>query len=345
MTLPLLATMGVGSYAGPGWFNAGHRMMRDGALGELDIQELMEDATRIVIADQLEAGIDVLSDGELRRQRFVFEMYGRLEGLVRRPVPRRLGIAGYDMAPQFDSDGTITAPNGLGVVEEFLALRRLAPGARLKVAIPGPLTFADWVHTDADRAGAVIEDLIAIVRAEVAALAAAGADLIQLDEPGLPLLPHGLDAAAAVEVINRTIAGIEATFAVHVCFGNNAGRPGSDRRLSPIADAIDQIAARQLHLEFANREMAEIGLLADWSKNHDIGVGVVDVKNFHLETAEDVARRIRQCLEYMPAERMIVTADCGFSALPRYIARQKLQALVDGAKLVRQELSGGTSGA
>ena len=74
-------------------------------------------------------------------------------------------------------------------------------------------------------------------------------------------------------------------------------------------------------------------------------VGVVDVKNFHLETAEDVARRIRQCLEYMPAERMIVTADCGFSALPRYIARQKLQALVDGAKLVRQELSGGTSGA
>ena len=93
MELPLLATMGVGSYAGPGWFIAAHRMMRDGALGALDIEELMEDATRIVIADQLEAGLDVLSDGELRRQRFVFEMYGRLEGLVRRPVPRRLGIA------------------------------------------------------------------------------------------------------------------------------------------------------------------------------------------------------------------------------------------------------------
>ncbi len=340
----MLATMGVGSYAGPGWFIAGHRMMRDGALGALDIEELMEDATRIVIADQLEAGVDVLSDGELRRQRFVFEMYGRLEGLVRRPVPRRLGIAGYDMAPQFDLDGKVTAANGLGVVAEFVALKRLAPSARLKVAIPGPLTFADWVHVDGADGARLIEDFVGIVRAEVTALAEAGADLIQLDEPGLPLLPHGLDARAAVDVINRTIAGIDATFAVHVCFGNNAGRPGSDRRLGPIADAIDRIAARQLHLEFANREMADIGLLAGWSKNHDIGVGVVDVKNFHVETAQDVARRIRQCLDHMPAERMIVTADCGFSALPRYVARQKLQALVDGAKLVRQELAGGRSG-
>src|SRR5262245_50777184 len=137
--LPLLPTMGVGSYASPGWFVSGRARLREGDFGPADIDEMFEDATRTAIADQIEAGLDILSDGELHRQRFVFEMFQHLQGLKRVPPSRKLGVPGYDMAPHFAVEGDITAPRGLGVVAEYRTLKRLAPGRHLKVALPGPV--------------------------------------------------------------------------------------------------------------------------------------------------------------------------------------------------------------
>ena len=137
--LPILPTMGVGSYASPGWLVSARKMLRDGELGERDIEELFDDALAICIGDQLEAGVDILTDGELRRQRFVFELYDALEGLERVKPLRRVGVSGYDMAPHFVRVEPLSAPDGLGVVQDFLALKRKAPpGHRLKSALPGP---------------------------------------------------------------------------------------------------------------------------------------------------------------------------------------------------------------
>ena len=125
-TLPVLPTMGVGSYASPGWFVLFRSQMRDGRIGAEDIREALDDATRIAVLDQIEAGIDILTDGELRRQRFVYEMFDCVEGLERVTPGRKLGVPGYDMAPHFNVVDPIRSPRGFGIVEDFEALRAVA---------------------------------------------------------------------------------------------------------------------------------------------------------------------------------------------------------------------------
>jgi 5-methyltetrahydropteroyltriglutamate--homocysteine methyltransferase len=331
--------MGVGSYASPGWFTLSQRRIREGDLGPGDIDELFEDATRIAIADQVEAGVDIVTDGELRRQRFVYEMFDRLSGLKRVPARRKLGVPFYDMAPGFTLEGELAAPGGLGVVAEFEALRRLAPGRALKVAIPGPLTFAGPIVPPKGHEGATLDRLGEIVRDELGRLVAAGADYIQLDEPGFAEPPYGLSFAEAALMINRAIEGLDARIAVHVCFGNNAGRPKRPRAMRPLMDGMVTLACHQLVLEFANREMADLDLLSELSQRFEIAAGVVDVKSFHIESPAEVAARIERCLDHVQPERLTVTADCGFSALPRFLARAKMQAMVEGARLVRARLA------
>ena len=335
---PLLPVMGVGSYAAPGWFIAFQQKIRDGSVGEVDIQEALDDATRIAVFEQIEAGVDILTDGELRRQRFVYEMFDRVTGLSRIAPGRKIGVPGYDMAPHFEVIGRIEAPDGFGVVEDFCALKALAPNRLLKVAMPGPLTFAMPLETGTRNRDDVLDEIVAMVRGEVLALAEAGAYYVQLDEPALPHPPLGYTHAEAADLVNRVAAGFDGKYAVHVCFGNNAGRPFADRGFGRLMDAMMSLECDQLVLEFANRQMAAVELLGQLSKKFEIAAGVIDVKNFYLESAEEVATRIRRCLEFVPAEKLAVTGDCGFSALPRYLARQKMLALVAGAKAVRLSL-------
>ncbi len=334
--LPILPTMGVGSYASPGWFISGQRRAREGDFGPGDLDELYEDATRIAIADQIEAGLDIISDGELRRQRFVFEVFSKLRGLKRVPPLRKLGVPGYDMAPHFTPDGVVSAPDGLGVVEEFKALKRLAPGRHLKVALPGPLTFAGFMEAGGRDTGAIIEELVGIVRTELTGLIAAGADYIQLDEPGLPERPFDLSLEDSVAVIKRAPSGFAVRRAVHVCFGNNAGRPMADRDIARLVPALLTLDAEEVSLEYANREMAQLETVGALANRFDVGVGVLDVKNFHIESPQKIAERIALCLRHAPAERLRITADCGFSALPRGLARRKMVAMTEGARLARQ---------
>jgi 5-methyltetrahydropteroyltriglutamate--homocysteine methyltransferase len=337
--LPLLATMGVGSYATPGWLFHFREGMREGVAGPDDVDEAFEDAARIAVADQIDAGVDVICDGELRRMRFVFEMFDRLSGVERIPPTRRLGVPGYDRAPHFVANEAVNAPRGLGIVREYELLKRICPDRRLKIAFPGPMTFVGSIAPGAHYGGRVeplLADLIAITRAELAALAAAGADFIQLDEPGFPRPPPGIDMMAAAEAVNACMAGHEAVAAVHVCFGNNASRPNIRRDFGRLFPALGRINGSLLLLEFANREMADLDRLPDLAERTRIAAGVIDVKSFYQETAEDVAERIRRVLAFVPAERLYVTADCGFSAIPRWLARAKLRAMVAGARLVRR---------
>lgn len=337
-TLPPLPTFGIGSYASPGWLVSGRARAREGDFGPADIDEMYEDATRIAIADQIEAGLDVLTDGELARSRFVFEMFGRLQGLKRVSPVRKLGVPGYDMAPHFIAEDAVVATKGLGVVDEFLALKRLAPDRALKVAVPGPLTFATYIAPGARGADRLLEELGIAVRAELDALVAAGADYVQLDEPGLAERPFGMSFEECASIINSTLVGLAARTSVHVCFGNNAGRPLSNRDLAPLVPAITTLEADEVSVEMANREMAQVELLAPLTEAIDVAVGVVDVKSFHVETAEQVAERTLACAKHAQRGRLRLTCDCGLSALPRAYARKKLHALADGARMAREKL-------
>lgn len=337
-----LATMGVGSYATPGWMFPFRKAMRDGGAGPEDIDEAFEDATRVVVADQIDAGVDILSDGELRRQRFVYEMYDRLQGIDRVPPGRRLGVPGYDMAPSFTATARVTAPDGLGLVAEFEALRRIAPDHPLKMALPGPMTFATNIEPGpaygSDGIEALLDDLTNIIATELTALNRAGAAFVQLDEPGFAHPPDGVSMTAGAAAINLTLEAAQGTTAVHVCFGNNASRPFVRRDFGRLMPAMGDLACDILLLEFANREMADLAFLPDLATNHAIAAGVIDVKSFHVETVAEVAERLRRVLEFLPADKLYVTADCGFSAIPRWLARAKMKAMVAGTQVVRKEL-------
>ena len=238
--------MGVGSYASPGWLVNARKLLRRGELGERDVEELFDDALAICIADQLNAGVDILTDGELRRQRFVFELYDALEGLVRDEPLRRVGVTGYDMAPHFTRVESLSAPCGLGVIADFQALKRKAPSDYpLKIALPGPLTFASFIHASGSAVGDLLSELVTLIRAELEGLVEAGADYVQLDEPGLTNTPFDLSAEEAAAFVNHTLDGLSAKLAVHVCFGNNAGRPFADRRMGRLIPALERLACQQ----------------------------------------------------------------------------------------------------
>lgn len=336
--LPMLPTMGIGSYAAPGWYIAARELIANGRFGSGDIEEALADATRVVVADQSDAGVDVFSDGELRRQRFVYEMYQHLEGIVRVPSARKLGISGYDMAPHFVAGESVTAPRGFGLVDDFRFVRTLLPSAPIKMALPGPLTFGGSIEAGKRDPAVVLDEIIVAIRTEIEALVSAGVTYLQLDEPLLPHPPYGLSLDDAAEAINRCIRDLPILTAVHVCFGNNAGRPFADRRMGRLVPGVMKLECDQLLLEFANREFADVELLKELSARFHIAAGVIDVKNFHEESPHLVAERIERCLRHVCAHRLAVTADCGFSALPRHLAKSKLCAMVAGTQLVRDRL-------
>lgn len=338
--LGLLPTQGVGSYASPSWLIAARRALRAGDAGPADLEEALEDAIRIAVWDQERAGLDILTDGEIGRQRFLWNVVERLGGLKLIAPRRKLGVISYDSAPRFETLERVSAPSGFGLVAEYAFVRTLTDKP-LKVCCPGPLTLAMPIGVkDGYGAGddlAMLYDLAALVNRELRQLAAAGVRFIQVDEPsaaGGPRVP----VDEAVKLFNAAVDGVDAKIAMHICFGNNQGRPGMKRTYAPLFPAMLEARADQFSLEFANREMSEIDLWGRLGTDRELAAGVIDVKSMYVETAEDVAERIRIALRHVAPEKLWLTCDCGFSASPRNLARAKLQALVEGARIVRREL-------
>ena len=335
---PLLPTSVVGSHGLPGWVWLAREAMAAGRLGALDLHELTEDATQLALLDQERAGVDVLTTGEMGRVRFIIGFYDRLTGIRALEATRKLGQPLWDTNTPFEVIEKIGAPQGLGIVDEFRLARSLT-GKRLKATVPGPSTLMvplklGGAYRDETT---LLADLVTLVNAECRALVAAGADFIQIDEPH-----HGMYAGRVHDVtrgLNAAVAGIDAKIAVHVCFGNLYGRPFSAvrdyRNLFPV---LGELAASQVVLEFANRGLEDAARFKEWPPHLELGAGVVDVKAFKAETAEDVAARIRALLGCVPADKLWLNPDCGFWETPRWIVKQKLAALVGGAQIVRREL-------
>jgi 5-methyltetrahydropteroyltriglutamate--homocysteine methyltransferase len=220
---------------------------------------------------------------------------------------------------------------------EFARSRTAKP---VKVAVPGPLTLSNAIRiVDAYQSReALLADLVAIVRAEVQALAAAGCQFIQLDESYYQAQSADHPGRIA-ELFDAVTAGVEGvTLGLHVCFGNLRGRPHSLRSYAHVLPSLRQSRAQVLFLEFANREMAEVELWQQLDMPQVLAAGVVDVKSAYRERPEDVVARLRQVLRYCPAERLWAVPDCGLWETPRWLAFRKLQALAAAARQLRREL-------
>lgn len=343
IALGFLPTMGVGSYASPGWLTATRRALRAGTAGSADLEEAVLDVVRVAVCDQEEAGLDILTDGEIRRQRFLWNVVEKLSGLSVVPAQRKLGVMSYDSAPRFETLERVTAPEGFGLVKEYTDVRRLT-SKPIKVCCPGPLTLVLPITPKDGYANGdympLLYDLAELVNRELRQLAAAGATYIQIDEPSAAGRTPVLPVEETVALFNKTVEGVKAKIALHICFGNNQGRPAMKRTYKPLFPGILEVKADQFALEFANREMSEVALWKEFGGERELAAGVIDVKSMYLETPEDVAERIRAVLEHVKPEKLYLTCDCGFSASSRGLARAKLQALVAGAEIVRKELHG-----
>ena len=338
---PIVTTV-VGSYPIPGWLELSGTQLA--AFGPTDLNELWDDAVTVAVADQLHAGLDVITDGEQTRTDFNLSFYAFLAGVELNSSPsRRFGPPGHDQRPMHRITGELRAPSGLRVVDEFKRLQRLAPkGRRLKASVPGPYTLAGRLKPNdryRDR-HAVTEALIPIVRTELTNLIEAGCEFVTVDEPSMSCYADREDRRWLVDAFNQTVEPVRGRcyLGTHLCFGNYKGRAAARRRYGVMFPDFLDLHVNELHVEMANREFAELELAADIAKRMDVGVGIVDVKNYYVETADDIEQRIRACLRYVPADRLSVSPDCGLSQTARWASLAKLSALVQGAVRVRATL-------
>ena len=298
------------------------------------LEEAQDDATILAIREQERAGIDIITDGEIRRESYSNRFANALAGIDRE---RRGEIVGR-------TGNRIPVPLVTGPIERLHAVEtrdveflRANTDRTIKITLPGPFTMAQQsaneYYPDDESLALAYADA---VNAEIRDLFRAGADIVQLDEPWLQARAEQA-RRYGVEAINRALAGAAGTTALHLCFGYAAlvkNKPGGG--YSFLAE-LDAAAADQISIEAAQPRL-DLGVLADLPSK-TVMVGVLDLGDAAVEAPEQVAARIRAALEYLPPERLIATPDCGMKYLPRATAFGKLQALAHGAALVDAELS------
>ncbi|GAB3918868.1 methionine synthase [Larkinella terrae] len=335
---PIRTTV-IGSYPFPGWLEFASQNLDK--FGAADIEEMINDAVIAAIHDQTTAGLDVITDGEQTRLDFNLSFYGYIKGLKpNHSETRKFGPPAHDQRGKHSIVEELTAPKGLGVVSEYERLKRLAPaGPTLKASVPGPYTLSGRMLPNdryQDRYD-ITEALLPIVRKELEDLVAAGCTEITVDEPSMSCYAYKEDTKRFVDIFNRTVAPVvgKCRLSTHLCFGNFKGRPVGYRKIHPMLPDFLDLSVDEVHVEMANREFDEIELIAEFAQKMDVAVGIIDVKNYYIETVKDVVERIETCLKYIPAEKLAVAPDCGLSQTARWAARQKLVNMVAGAKKVR----------
>jgi 5-methyltetrahydropteroyltriglutamate--homocysteine methyltransferase len=338
----MLRTTVIGSYPLPSWLEFACAHLDE--FGPDDRRELQDDAVIAAIHDQVSAGLDVITDGEQTRLDFNLSFYGFLTGIeLEGAPPRRFGPPAHDQRGRHQIVGPLEAPDGLGVVDDYARLRRLAPaGPVLKASVPGPYTLSGRLIPGGDLPDrwAVTEALLPIVQRELVALIDVGCAEVTVDEPSMSCYAHREDPARFVDIFNRTVAPVvgRTRLSTHLCFGNYKGRAVGLRRYAPMFPSFHAMTVDELHVEMASREMSELDLIGGIAEHHDVAVGIVDVKSYFIEPPELIAERVRECLRYAPPDRLSFAPDCGLSQTARWAARQKLANLVAGVQQVRDEV-------
>jgi 5-methyltetrahydropteroyltriglutamate--homocysteine methyltransferase len=344
LNLPLLATTVVGSYPQPEWLIDREQLLarlpprvraRDlWRIAEPLLEEAQDDATLVAIHDMERAGIDVITDGEVRRESYSNRFATALEGIdLDNPGHRPSRSGRPDVVPRVV--GRIRRKHPVEVRDVvFLRAHTRRP---IKITVPGPFTMtqqaADDFYGDESR---LAMDFAAAVNEEIRDLVAAGADIVQIDEPYLQARVEPA-RVYAIEAINRALEGVQATTVLHTCFGyglvvkNKPVKAGYPFLEELVATAVDQISieAAQPNLDLAILERMHAKTMI---------LGVLDLSTPEIETQELVEHRIRQALHFIEPERLVVAPDCGMKYLPRRSAFEKLQTMVRAANNVRIDL-------
>src|SRR5471032_1726982 len=339
----LLPTTVVGSYPQPDWLVDREmlsksvprtRMTEMWRVPEQYLEQAQDDATIVAIRDMERAGIDIVTDGEIRRESYSNRFATALEGIDSENPAIITARSGPTPVPRVVGKISRKGPVELRDME-FL---RRNTGHAAKITLPGPFTMSqqaknEFYKDDEELAMAFAE----AVNVEALDLQKAGADVIQLDEPWVRNNPE-LAKRYAVKAINRALLGITVPTVVHLCFGYAAVVPGSTKPAgySFLAELADT-HAEQISIEAAQPKL-DLGVLRDLSSKK-IMLGVLDLGNPEIETADAIAGRIRHGLKYVSADRLIAAPDCGMKYMPRHVAFGKLKAMNDAATIVRKEIS------
>jgi 5-methyltetrahydropteroyltriglutamate--homocysteine methyltransferase len=334
----LLPTTVIGSYSVPEWLGRLKNDFYQRRISQRYLDEIHEMAIKAAVVDQQRAGLDIVSDGELRRDNDIDYLLARIPGVE---IPQRAKADYFDYydailrRPLQHQDG-----ESLGLAGDFRFVREQTD-LPVKVSLTGPFSLARRIRNEAypDHAD-LVRELALMLAAEAGELARAGATMLQIDEPFLAGSPE--DVAVAIEAVNIVTAGADVSWSLHVCYGNRYARPLWEGHYDFLFPAVKQTSVDVLALEFARTGDSDLVLLEQHDWDHGLGLGVIDVKTPRVETPEQVAARIRRALTFVPPERLVINPDCGLRHLPPDIARAKLAAMVAGAALVRGELSAPT---
>lgn len=364
----ILPTTMVGSYPRPGWYRQ-QLLGRDVrvAFKEVSYEEAYQDATRTVIEDQEDAGLDIVTDGQMYFDDYVgvigsfcWYMYERIHGFdeAKEPHPSLIGSTERtkDMELMADWGGVVNSgavSRGPIRLADLYKIAAKAAKRPIKVSVgAGPVNLA-W-HTYFKHykdARELSYALAPIFNAEMKDLVAAGANYLQIEDLGawLPLFTGNKDDYKWIgDVIAQCCDGVKAKIAWHFCFGNAWGNSLASlipKGYETVLPHFYDTPIEQFVLDFANREMADIECLKSLPKDKEVQIGVLDVRTSIIESPEHVAERIKKILKVVPAERVYLSTDCGMKPLPRMVAKLKLKALADGAKMVRKELGEMKAGA
>ncbi len=339
----LLPTSLVGSYAQPDWlidraklagrFPPRVRARELWRIAPEFLDEAQDDATLLAIRDQERAGLDIITDGEMRRESYSNRFATALEGVDIDNPGTALDRSGHPN-PVPRVTGKIRRKHAVEVRDtEFL---RANTDRRIKMTVPGPFTMSQQAQNDFyDSPAEMALDYAKAVNEEIRDLFAAGADIVQIDEPYMQARPEKA-REYGLEALNAALDGITGETAVHICFGYAAiihERPEGYSFLPEFA----KCPVHDVSIETAqsNLDCAILGTLPD----KRIILGVLDLSTHEVETPETVAARIRRALPYVSADRVVVAPDCGLKYLPRDVAFGKMAAMVKGAEIVRKELT------
>ena len=332
MTLPLLPTTVIGSYSMPAWLERAKNDYLQRKVSRHDLEDMYDSARKAAIKDQEIAGVDVVSDGELQRDNMIDYFAERLPGVSVDLGSKRLYYDFYESVVR-----SKLATGSLGLVDDAKFLKRFTD-RRPKVTMSGPHTLVKRIqnqHYPSEQAFAL--DLGRVLNLELRELARSGIKELQIDEPYYSGFPE--DLPWAIEAVNAMVDSVDANVTLHICYGNRYGKPSFEGSYKYLFPAIASAKVHAISLEFARRGDEDLQLFEQFKVPFMLGLGVVDVKSHDLESAGVVADRIRRALKILPAERLIINPDCGLVHLPREVAFAKLSAMVEGTRLVRQEIA------
>ncbi|MGQ0576251.1 MAG: hypothetical protein ACT4RN_18910 [Pseudonocardia sp.] len=331
----LLPTTVIGSWSVPDWLERAKSGVYHGSMSRSQLAEMHDMAVKAALKDQEVAGIHIVSDGELRRDNDLDYLLSRLPGVVVRDPVKAFYFDYLDLElPEPLPDPVPDGPLGLAPDLRFTQAHTDRP---VRFSFTGPFSLSQRLrgHSYPDRAD-LVRALARVLNAEARALADAGAELLQIDEPYLA--GHPEQVALAVEAVNLVTKDVPVTWALHVCYGNRYARPLWEGHYDFLFPAVLEAAVDQLLLEFARKGDGDLQLVRRYRWDRVLGVGVLDVKTPDVEPVEVVRARIERALEVVPPDRMLITPDCGLRHLPAGVARAKLHTMTTAAATVRDRL-------